>query len=262
LKKRQPACDIVGFDPNRLPRGVGFIFFPFKKGPKEALILVRPPGGRKKAMFRIIEMGGPLMYPILLCSILFIAILIERLYHLHRAKIDTQAFISGVRDILKKQKIADAVAVCDETPGPVAHIVKAGILKHDRPKEEIKETIQDAGQHEIPRLEKNLSVLATIAHISPLLGLLGTVLGMIAAFQRIQAESGRVNAGDLAGGIWEALITTAAGLSVAIPTYVAYNYLVSRVNALVLDMEKSATEVVDLLVNQGRKEHEEDADEV
>jgi biopolymer transport protein ExbB len=154
------------------------------------------------------------------------------------------------------------VAVCDETPGPVAHIVKAGILKHDRPKEEIKETIQDAGQHEIPRLEKNLSVLATIAHISPLLGLLGTVLGMIAAFQRIQAESGRVNAGDLAGGIWEALITTAAGLSVAIPTYVAYNYLVSRVNALVLDMEKSATEVVDLLMNQGRKEHEEDADEV
>jgi len=202
------------------------------------------------AMFRIIEMGGPLMYPILLCSILFIAILIERLYHLHRAKIDTGQFISGIRNILKKRDIADAISICEETPGPVAHIVKAGILKHGCPKEEIKETIEDAGQHEIPRLEKNLNVLATIAHISPLLGLLGTVLGMIGAFQRIQAESGRVNAEDLAEGIWEALVTTAAGLCVAIPAYVAYNYLVSRVNTFVLDMEKSATEVADLLASE------------
>lgn len=200
-------------------------------------------------MFKIIEMGGPLMYPILLCSILFLAILIERLYHLHRARINTAQFISGIRDVLKKRNMPEAISICKNTPGPVAHIVNAGIVKHNRPKAEIQEAIEDAGLQEIPRLEKNLNVLATIAHIAPLLGLLGTVLGMIAAFQRIQAESGRVNAGDLAGGIWEALITTAAGLSVAIPTYVAYNYLVSRVNRLVLDMEGSATEVVDLLVN-------------
>jgi biopolymer transport protein ExbB len=201
-------------------------------------------------MFRIIEMGGPLMYPILLCSIIFLAILIERLYHFRRAEIDTKEFIAGIRNILKKKKIAEAISICDETPGPVAHIVKAGILKHDRPKEEIKETIDDVGLHEIPRLEKNLNVLATVAHISPLLGLLGTVLGMISAFQKIQSESGRVNAADLAGGIWEALITTAAGLSVAIPAYVAYNYLVSRVNSLVLDMERSSTEVLDLLTSK------------
>ena len=206
-------------------------------------------------MFRIIEMGGPLMYPIMLCSILFLAILIERLYHYHRAAIDTSQFISGIRNILKKKKIAEAVSTCENTPGPVAHILKAGILKHGRPREEIKETIGDAALHEIPRLEKNLNVLATIAHVAPLLGLLGTVLGMIGAFQEIQRESGRVNAADLAGGIWEALFTTAAGLSVAIPAYVAYNYLVSRVNALVLDMEKSATEVVDLLTSK-QDEHE------
>jgi biopolymer transport protein ExbB len=198
-------------------------------------------------MFRMIEMGGPMMYPILLCSILFVAILIERLYHFHRAEIDTNQFVSGIRNVLKKRKIAEAISICDDTPGPVAHIVKAGILKHDRPKEEIKETIGDVALHEVPRLEKNLNVLATVAHIAPLLGLLGTVLGMIGAFQQIQRESGRVNAGDLAGGIWEALVTTAAGLCVAIPAYVAYNYLVSRVNSLVLDMERSATEVVDLL---------------
>lgn len=202
-------------------------------------------------MFRIMEMGGPLMYPILLCSILFIAILIERLYHLHRARIDTNEFISGIRNILRKREIAEAISVCDSMPGPVAHIVKAGIRKHDHPKDEIKETIEDAALHEVPRLEKNLNVLATVAHIAPLLGLLGTVLGMINAFQEIQRESGRVNAADLAGGIWEALITTAAGLSVAIPAYVAYNYLVSRVGALVLDMEKSATEVVNLLTSRG-----------
>ncbi len=205
---------------------------------------------KEGVMFRILEMGGPMMYPILLCSILFVAILIERLYHLHRAEIDANQFISGIRNVLKKKKIAEAISICDDTPGPVAHVVKVGILKHDRPKEEIKEAIGDAALHEVPRLEKNLNVLATVAHIAPLLGLLGTVLGMIGAFQEIQRESGRVNAGDLAGGIWEALVTTAAGLCVAIPAYVAYNYLISRVSSLVLDMERSATEVVDLLTSR------------
>ncbi len=222
---------------------------------KSVVIFYQVASGKESEMFRVIEMGGPLMYPILLCSILFLAILIERLYHYHRARIDTTQFISGIRTILRKREIPEAISFCDNTPGPVAHIVKAGILRHDLPKEEIKETIGDAALHEIPRLEKNLNVLATVAHIAPLLGLLGTVLGMIGAFQRIQTEGGRVNAADLAGGIWEALITTAAGLSVAIPAYVAYNYLVSRVNALVLDMEKSATEVVDLLTSK-EEDHE------
>lgn len=201
-------------------------------------------------MTKLLQMGGVLMYPILLCSVISVAIFIERLYHLHRAEINTREFLAGIRNILKKRNITEAVAICEETPGPVAHIIKAGVLKHDQPKEEIKEAVEDAGLHEVPRLEKNLVVLATIAHITPLLGLLGTVLGMIGAFQEIQAAGGMVNAKDLATGIWEALITTAAGLTVAIPVYVAYNYLVSRVNGLVLEMEKSATEVVDLLATE------------
>ena len=201
-------------------------------------------------MTKLLQMGGVLMYPILLCSVISVAIFIERLYHLHRAEINTREFLAGIRNILKKRNITEAVAICEETPGPVAHIIKAGVLKHDQPKEEIKEAVEDAGLHEVPRLEKNLVVLATIAHITPLLGLLGTVLGMIGAFQEIQAAGGMVNAKDLATGIWEALITTAAGLTVAIPVYVAYNYLVSRVNGLVLEMEKSATEVVDLLATK------------
>ncbi len=210
-------------------------------------------------MFKIIEMGGVLMYPILLCSIVFLAIFIERLYHYRRAAIDADQFISGIRNILKEKKITEAMSVCDETPGPVSHIVRAAILKHDRPRQEIKETIGDAALEEIPRLEKNLNILATVAHVAPLLGLLGTVIGMINCFQKIESLGGRVNAGDLAGGIWVALITTAAGLCVAIPAYVSHNYLVSRVNSLVHDMERSATEVVELLATP---EHEGQANAV
>ena len=198
-------------------------------------------------MFEVISKGGPVMFPILLGSVLFVAIFIERLYHYHRAQIDTNEFISGIRNIMKKGNVAEAISICEETPGPVAHIIKTALLKHDRPRGEIAKTIEDAAMLEVPRLEKNLVVLATIAHISPLLGLFGTVIGMIQVFMKIQEMRGIINTEALAGGIWVALITTAAGLAVAIPAFVAYNYLVSRVNGLVLDMEKSATEVVDLL---------------
>jgi len=207
-------------------------------------------------MLEIVVKGGPLMYLIGFCSVLALTIFIERLFHFHRAQIDTEKFMTGIRNIIKKGKITEAISICDETPGPVAHIVKAGLLKHDDQKEEIKESIEDAGLHEVPRFEKNLVVLATIAHVTPLLGLLGTVTGMIKAFMRIQdisAKAGIVNPADLAGGIWEALVTTAAGLTVAIPAYVAYNYLVSRVDSLVLDMEKSATELVNILAARGEE---------
>ncbi|MCK4946752.1 MAG: MotA/TolQ/ExbB proton channel family protein [Candidatus Aureabacteria bacterium] len=207
-------------------------------------------------MLEIVVKGGPLMYLIGFCSVLALTIFIERLFHFHRAQIDTEKFMAGIRNIIKKGKITEAISICDETPGPVAHIVKAGLLKHDDQKEEIKESIEDAGLHEVPRFEKNLVVLATIAHVTPLLGLLGTVTGMIKAFMRIQdisAKAGIVNPADLAGGIWEALVTTAAGLTVAIPAYVAYNYLVSRVDSLVLDMEKSATELVNILAARGEE---------
>jgi biopolymer transport protein ExbB len=205
-------------------------------------------------MFDIIQKGGPVMYPILLCSILAFAILIERLYYLYKAKIDTKDFMNNIEITIKRNRIVEAIKICEKTPGPIAHIVKAGIMKHDRPRQEIREAIEDAGHQEIPRLEKNISLLATIAHIAPLLGLLGTVTGMVRAFQVIQEKSASFNPvspGDLAGGIWEALLTTVAGLIVAIPTVVAYNYLVSRVEEFVLETERSATEVIDLLSQRG-----------
>lgn len=190
------------------------------------------------------------MYLIILSSIAAFGVFIERVYHLNRAKIDSNKFMDAITNVLKRNKIIEAIEMCNSTPGPIAHIIKAGILKHDRSKPEIKESVEEAAQLEVPRLERYLPILATIAHIAPLLGLLGTVTGMIKSFQIIQQKAlamAPVNPGDLAGGIWEALLATLAGLSVAIPTYVAYNYLVSQVDSLIHDMERSATDLVNLL---------------
>jgi len=201
-------------------------------------------------MWDLMQKGGPMMYLIVLLSILAFGVVIERIYHLTKARIDADKFMDSITSILKRNKIIEAIEMCNTTPGPIAHIIKAGILKHDRSRQEIKEAIEEAAQLEVPRLEKHFPILATIAHIAPLLGLLGTVSGMIKSFQVIQIKAMSmtpVNPGDLAGGIWEAMLATIAGLSVAIPTYVAYNYLVNQVDNLVYDMERSATDLVNLL---------------
>ena len=201
-------------------------------------------------MWGLILKGGPLMILIIMCSIVALAVVVERIISLRKAQINTADFMERISEKLRRNKINDAVDMCNAMPGPIAQILKAGILKHDRPRSEIKEAIEEAGIHEVPRLEKNLGALATIAHISPLLELLGTVTGMVRSFQVIEQKAGvlmPVNPGDLAGGIWESLVTTVAGLAVAIPTYVAYNFLVSKVDGFVLEMEKSATDVINIL---------------
>ena len=201
-------------------------------------------------MWDFMVKGGPIMWPILVCSVLAFGILIERLISLRKEQIDTQLFMEQISKSLKRNKVMEALDLCDKTEGPIANILKAGILKHDRPRNEVREAVEDAAIHEVPRLEKNLPVLATLAHIAPLLGLLGTVTGMVNAFQIIESKAtalNPVNPGDLAGGIWEALLTTVFGLCVAIPAYVAYNYLVSRVDGFVIDMERSATDLLNIL---------------
>lgn len=201
-------------------------------------------------MFELIQKSGAIIYPIILCSIIAFGIILERLYYLRKIKIDAAAFMNNIEAALKHNKIAEAVKICEDTPGPIARIIKAGLLKHDRPRQEMREAIEDAGNQEVPRLEKYIKILATIAHIAPLLGLLGTVAGMAKAFQVIQMKAvmlNPVNTADLAGGIWQALLTTAAGLIVAIPAIVAYHYLVSKVQDFVLEMERSATELINIM---------------
>jgi biopolymer transport protein ExbB len=190
------------------------------------------------------------MWPILLCSIFALSLVLEKLWFLHKIKIDTREFLNRILEKMKRHETKDALKICDDTASPIARILKAGILRYDRTRAQIKEAIEDAALYEMPRLEKNLSMLATIAHIAPLLGLLGTVTGMVRCFQMVQAKTttfNPVSPGDLAGGIWEALLTTVAGLIIAIPTFVAYNYLVNRINNFILEMEKASTELVNFL---------------
>ncbi|NLV45493.1 MAG: MotA/TolQ/ExbB proton channel family protein [Candidatus Hydrogenedentes bacterium] len=203
----------------------------------------------------IIIRGGILMWPIMLCSIIGLAVIIERFFALRRADIDTREFMDVMRQLLRQNRIREAIEVCDEAQVPVARIMKAGILKHNRSKEDIREAIEDAGRFEIPRLERYLSALATCSNIAPLLGLLGTVQGLIKAFSQIQLKGGQVKPSDLAEGIGNALITTAAGLTVAIPIIVIYNYFVTRVDGMVLEMEMSSSELIELLTrHHGERE--------
>jgi biopolymer transport protein ExbB len=199
--------------------------------------------------------GGLLMIPIGLCSIIGAAVVLERLFSLRRASVDTREFMATIRQVLRQNRIQEAIAICEETDAPVSRILKAGILKHNRSKQDIREAIEDAGLLEIPRLERYLSALATCAHIAPLLGLLGTVQGMIKAFNQIQNLRGQVSPADLADGIGNALITTAAGLCVAIPLLVFYNYFVTRVENTLVEVEISSSELVELLTrHHGERE--------
>ncbi len=201
-------------------------------------------------MWMIIQKGGPLMYLIIICSIVAFTVIIERLITLGRAKVDVVAFMSKILESVRRNRIMEAIDVCDRTQSPVANIIKAGLLKQSASRQEIKETMEEAALIEVPKLEKNLNILATLAHVTPLIGLLGTVTGMVQAFQVIQEKAGALNPispGDLAGGIWEALTTTVGGLSVAIPTLVAYNFLVTKVDTFVINMERAAMELVQVL---------------
>ena len=201
-------------------------------------------------MWQMFIKGGPLMWPILLCSVFALAIIIERIWYLHKIQIDTHLFLNKILEKMKRHQIKEALEICEINSNPISRILKAGILKYDRGRQQIKESIEDAVLYEEPHLEKNMTALATVAHISPLLGLLGTVVGLVQCFQVIQTKSSAlqvVSAGDLAGGIWVALLTTVAGLIVAIPSFVAYNYLVSRISNFILEMEKASTGLVNFL---------------
>ena len=186
------------------------------------------------------QSGGPVMHALLACSLIGLVFIIERAWSLYRAKINTQEFLDRVRTaLLKRRNVKEAVTICEEYGGPIANIMKAGLLKYGRPQDEIERTIEAASAHELSRLERGLSVIATVANIAPLLGFLGTVSGMINSFDAL-ARAGLSNPGLVAKGISEALITTATGLAVAIPMLVAYNYFTSRVSKFVLEMETSA----------------------
>lgn len=203
------------------------------------------------SVFSILVRGGWLMIPIALCSFIAAGIIIERWLTLRKARVNTGTLINRVRQALRSGEVGRAVDVCEETPGPVAGMLRVGIQRAGSSRAVIRETVESAGKAELYKLEKGMDTLATVAAIAPLLGFLGTVTGMIQAFMEIQALGGQVNANVLAGGIWEALMTTAAGLTVGIPAMIFYNWLVGRVQHFVFEMENSSMELLDLLEEPG-----------
>lgn len=200
-------------------------------------------------MLELINRGGPTMWVIGAISVLAMTIFLQRLFHLHRAQIKTGDFLSGIFTVLGRGNAVEAISICEETPGPVAQIVRAAILERGGGRDRIQQVMEEVGLAEIPRLEKNLLLLLTMAQIAPMAGLLGTVLGMMQVLMVIEAKAPLIHAGDLGGGLWQALISTAAGLAVAIPAYAGYNFLVGRVEAILLDMERAFAEVLVFLTS-------------
>jgi biopolymer transport protein ExbB len=195
----------------------------------------------------LLKYGGPVLVLLLIASAVAVVVFIERFLHCHRAQINSTEFLSGVRNVLKRENVVEALSICEATPGPVARLVRTAILNRDSGRERVREALEEAGLAEVPRLEQKLNLLATIAQLAPLLGLLGTVLGFIQTFSRMEAAGLNAHYSQLSDGVWKALICAAAGLAVAIPTHAGYNYLVSRVNSIVLDMERAATEIVNIV---------------
>ncbi|MCF7886986.1 MAG: MotA/TolQ/ExbB proton channel family protein [Candidatus Omnitrophica bacterium] len=195
-----------------------------------------------------------LMSPIILCSIFSVAIILERIFFYLSIRTNKNTPLSQIMELTKKGKITEAIELCQKKPFYATNILKAGLSQNQKPKKVIEEAMENTSLYEVPKLEKNLNFLGTIAHVSPLLGLLGTVIGMVSCFytiEQVTQTAGMVNPTDLAGGIWTALITTAAGLSVAIPAYIMYNYFIHKVRLLTLVAERASTELLEILSGGG-----------
>ena len=203
-------------------------------------------------MKELINQGGPLIFLLLGCSLLAMGIFLERFFHLHRSTIVVQDLLQGLGNLISRKNYAEALHVCAGTPGPVARVMKAVLTRNEAERIELKEIAQEAGQLEVPRLERSLPVLLSIAYIAPLIGLLGTVLGLLDTFLPV-AQNGSATNIELARGIYRSLVTSAAGIAVAIPSYVLYAYLAQNVKTLMHDMERAGIEIVNLLLQSRQK---------
>ena len=198
-------------------------------------------------MANLIGNGGPVIWLLLACGLFAAMVFLERLFNLHRAQIAADDFLKGVYNILSRDNLVEAAAICEEAPGPVARLALAAVLHHDDALENVGRAIEDAGLEEIPRMEKGLGWLATLARITPLIGLLGTVLGMMEMLLAANRNAPLVQSADLTGGLWAELSATALSLVISILAYAGYNLLVSRVESILLDMERSASALLNFM---------------
>jgi biopolymer transport protein ExbB len=192
------------------------------------------------------EEMGFMRWPLAACLVVGIIVIIWKFFDLLAKSARTKRILSEVNELLAEQRIDEAMAVCQESDSPASNILFAGLERRNEGTDRVMKAIENQGLLELSKLEKGLVILATLTNIAPLLGFLGTVIGMIIAFQAIEV-AGEVEATLVAGGIKVALLTTAAGLTIAIPVSIAHNYFVSRIDSLVIDMEESAQKMIDTL---------------
>jgi len=204
--------------------------------------------------FQMMQQGGYLMLILFICAVVATGVLIERLFYYKRSRMNVHEFLAGVLALVRRQSYLEAIARCEEGHGPIVSVVRTAIYKRHLPPAELREVVREIAQLEIPALEANVSLLGTIGYVAPLLGLLGTVTGMIEAFVQINRTNGTASVAELSHGIYAALITTSAGLVVAIPCYLAHNFLVAQVHTIIGDMERAGIETIHTLTDLPRKD--------
>jgi biopolymer transport protein ExbB len=207
------------------------------------------------SFFEVLSQGGILMIPLFILSILAIYVIAERWRFVTNSRMEVDPFLNNIEALLKSGDQTRALDHCDKYNKPLARILKSGIRRLGRPIRDIEEAIHNAGKKEIYGLETRMNWLATIAGVAPLVGFTGTVTGMIRAFMDIQALQGNVNPSVLAGGIWEALITTATGLIVGIIAYGFYNFLIGKINRMVFELENASADFIDMLQAPTKKKN-------
>jgi biopolymer transport protein ExbB len=193
------------------------------------------------------QVSGWTMYGIAACSVLALAVFLEKLWSLRREKIIPKGIPIEVEDLVRRNKILDAVTLCKKSESPLAKVVQAGLENAGKNRERIKEIVIEVGQREATELERYMNVLNTTISVAPMLGFLGTVLGMVQLFTSVAAVGEVTNIGMIADGIYKALYTTIAGLTVAIPATIFYRYLISRIDRLVIGVEEISLKIVDLI---------------
>lgn len=202
--------------------------------------------------FSLFTKGGPMMWVLFVLGLFALMLTIERILYLHRGQIAAKAFVDGIKNILAKRRLVEALTVCEETPGPVAAVVKAALLHADDSAEAMRFHVQEAAVIELPVLERRLGSIAAIAQVAPLAGLLGTVLGMVTTFLAFEKGGNYATASALSTGMWQALLATAGSLMLAIPAHLAHHFLSGRVRAIVRDIEWSGNEIMKFLLTEYR----------
>jgi biopolymer transport protein ExbB len=204
-------------------------------------------------MLEYVQKGGPIMWLILACSIMSLGVFFERVLYFHRASIRVGFLLRGLKLSVDRLNFSEALRECAGTPGPVARVIHAALLRNEVPRTELKDIVQEAGQLEIPQIERNLTALATMAYLTPLIGLLGTITGLMDSFVAIGEQSGYVAPADISKGLYQSLLATAAGLAVSIPSAAACSYLSSRARTLMRDMERAGIEIVNMICDARRQ---------